>query len=80
MVVPEDEGVVSRMTNPSRASSCGKADSEGVLRMWSFPRGDRPAKICVARVFNRDPNVSYSDVDRRTWTVENLSFATEVAV
>jgi hypothetical protein len=41
MVVPEDEGVVETMVNPSRASSSGMADPEGVLRMWSFPGGDR---------------------------------------
>lgn len=41
MAAPEDEGVVETMADPSRSSSSGMADPEGVLRMWSFPRGNR---------------------------------------
>lgn len=45
IVVPEDEGVVVRIVNPSRASSSGSVDPEGVLRKWSFPRDDRLPRI-----------------------------------
>ena len=80
MVAPKDEGVVWRMVNPSRVSSSGRADPEGVFRTWSFPRGDKPLRIWVAREVNRDPRVSYSDVERRMWAEENLSAVTEVAM